>query len=133
MKRVFFSRATKGFYIEEINKNIPDDVVEISHEKYEELLNKSYNCQIEIDENGYPFSGKEIQIKQDDIKEEVLIKRNILLQNTDWTILPDAPFTKAQKDEWKVYRQALRDITEQEGFPENVVFPEAPVFKKTTE
>lgn len=133
MKRVFFSRSTKGFYIEEINKNVPDDVVEISHEKYEELLNKSYNCRIEIDENGFPYSGKEIEIKQDDAKEEVIIKRNILLSESDWTILPDAPFTKVQKDEWKIYRQALRDITEQEGFPENVVFPEAPDFKKTAE
>ncbi len=28
--------------------------------------------------------------------------------------------------EWAVYRQALRDITAQEGFPYNVTFPEPP-------
>jgi len=41
-------------------------------------------------------------------------KRNELLLSSDWTQLPDVDLTTAQKDRWKVYRQALRDMTEQD-------------------
>lgn len=36
--------------------------------------------------------------------------RNSLLTQSDWTQLPDAPLTDAQKTEWSTYRQALRDV-----------------------
>jgi hypothetical protein len=49
--------------------------------------------------------------------------RNTLLSGSDWTQLADAPVNKA---EWATYRQALRDITTQEGFPWNVVWPTKP-------
>lgn len=37
--------------------------------------------------------------------------RNTLLTECDWTILPSSPLSAEKQDEWKVYRQALRDIT----------------------
>lgn len=49
-------------------------------------------------------------------------QRNELLAETDWWVLPDRTATQEQLD----YRQALRDITTQEGFPETVVFPTKP-------
>ena len=55
---------------------------------------------------------------------KVRSKRNQLLQESDWTQLPDVPI--ATKDAWAVYRQALRDITEQPGFPFDVVWPQPP-------
>ena len=39
---------------------------------------------------------------------ELRTQRNILLSETDWRSLPDAP---TLSDEWKKYRQDLRDIT----------------------
>ena len=65
----------------------------------------------------------------DNMEEKIQKIKNLrdrLISESDWTILPDAPFTAAQKKKWKEYRQALRDITKQKGFPENVVFPEKP-------
>lgn len=50
--------------------------------------------------------------------------RDRLLQQSDWTQLPDVPPTL--KSVWSTYRQQLRDITEQSGFPESVVFPTPP-------
>jgi len=41
---------------------------------------------------------------------ELRRQRDILLAETDWMSLPDAP---TMSDEWKTYRQALRDITSQ--------------------
>ena len=55
---------------------------------------------------------------------EVRTKRNALLAASDWTQLQDAPTELAEQ--WKEYRQALRDIPQQEGFPFNVVFPTRP-------
>lgn len=44
----------------------------------------------------------------------------------DWTQLDDTPLTNAKKLEWATYRQALRDISAQPGFPWNVEWPVAP-------
>lgn len=51
-------------------------------------------------------------------------QRGQLLLASDWTQLPDVPQTT--KDLWSTYRQQLRDITEQTGFPQNVTWPTAP-------
>jgi len=48
--------------------------------------------------------------------------RDIKLSETDWRVLPDV----SNSDVWKTYRQALRDIPAQEGFPNNVTWPDAP-------
>lgn len=49
-------------------------------------------------------------------------KRNRLLSDTDWMALSDNTMTP----EWASYRQALRDITAQEGFPFSVIWPTKP-------
>jgi len=51
-------------------------------------------------------------------------KRDLLIAKSDWTQLPDVD--PAIKDKWQPYRQALRDITSQPGFPENIQWPEPP-------
>lgn len=53
---------------------------------------------------------------------KIRIERNERLRATDWRMLVDV----ANGDIWKVYRQALRDIPAQPGFPENVVWPIEP-------
>jgi hypothetical protein len=50
-------------------------------------------------------------------------ERDRLLAASDWTQVADAPVDQAA---WAEYRQALRDVSEQEGFPENVVWPTKP-------
>jgi hypothetical protein len=55
----------------------------------------------------------------------VRAERNELLVESDWTQLPDAPLSEADKLEWATYRQALRDITEQDD-PFNIVWPQEP-------
>ncbi len=54
---------------------------------------------------------------------EVRYKRNQLLQESDWTQLPDVPLST--KEVWAAYRQQLRDITNQAD-PFNIVWPIAP-------
>ena len=51
-------------------------------------------------------------------------QRNALLTASDWTQAGDVP--QATKDLWATYRQALRDVPQQAGFPENVTWPQKP-------
>jgi len=67
-----------------------------------------------------------IKIKKPDsntLAEEARDKRNALLTAADWTQVADAPVDQAA---WATYRQALRDVPAQAGFPENIVWPVAP-------
>lgn len=52
------------------------------------------------------------------------LKRSILLSESDWTQLPDVPLVT--RVPWTTYRQALRDITEQSGYPTEIVWPVTP-------
>ena len=62
--------------------------------------------------------------KEADKQQGVRDKRDSLLRMSDWTQVADAPVDKAA---WAAYRQALRDVTEQAGFPWAVEWPVAPV------
>jgi hypothetical protein len=50
-------------------------------------------------------------------------QRTEKLKDSDWTQLADSPVDKAA---WAAYRQALRDITAQAGFPWTIDWPEQP-------
>ena len=52
--------------------------------------------------------------------------RNAKLASCDWTQVEDAPFDSAGKAAWASYRQTLRDISAQEGFPWSVEWPQEP-------
>jgi hypothetical protein len=69
-------------------------------------------------------SPEEIAQRLETKTEEVRQQRNALLSACDWTQLSDAPVDAAT---WAAYRQGLRDVTDQEGFPWEVVWPEQPV------
>jgi len=53
----------------------------------------------------------------------VRASRDEKLKDCDWTQVADAPVDKAV---WATYRQALRDVTTQTGFPWTVTWPDAP-------
>lgn len=53
-------------------------------------------------------------------------KRQKLLYLSDWTQIPNNPLTTVQQEAWATYRQELRDIPQQSGYPFNVVWPVAP-------
>jgi hypothetical protein len=52
-------------------------------------------------------------------------KRDKLLTATDWTQVTDSPLTDENKEEWREYRQKLRDITKDEDLSLQM-FPESP-------
>jgi hypothetical protein len=48
------------------------------------------------------------------------------LANSDWTQLADVPLTAEMKAQWATYRQQLRDLTDQAGFPDQINWPGTP-------
>lgn len=75
----------------------------------------------DIYENG---EFKKPPIDLEALAEAIRAERDQKLLSTDWTQAFDVP--QATKDKWATYRQALRDIPQQEGFPATVVWPAQP-------
>ena len=57
---------------------------------------------------------------------ELRSKRTRKLTLCDWTQTLDAPLSEAERAAWAEYRQALRAIPEQPGFPQDVTWPVVP-------
>jgi hypothetical protein len=64
------------------------------------------------------------QNKRKTMAAEARKQRDALMATTDWTQLEDYP--KANKAAWKTYRQQLRDVPQQSGFPETITWPTSP-------
>ena len=53
-------------------------------------------------------------------------KRDRLIAVTDYLVTPDYPISDDRLAKVKIYRQALRDIPEQSGFPRTITWPDKP-------
>jgi hypothetical protein len=53
-------------------------------------------------------------------------KRDDLLLKSDWTQGSDSALTNEKKTQWAEYRQKLRDVPSQKGFPYDIKWPEKP-------
>ncbi len=68
------------------------------------------------------------QIEADRLTREARDRRDTLLKEVVDTINPMRweALTAPEKDAWRAYRQALLDVPQQECFPNNITWPEAP-------
>lgn len=65
--------------------------------------------------------------KREEAEKSVRAKRDSLISETDYLLASDYPISAEDLEAVKVYRQALRDVPQQEGFPFDVVWPDLPV------
>lgn len=65
--------------------------------------------------------------KREDAEKSVRAKRDSLISETDYLLASDYPISAEDLEAVKVYRQALRDVPQQAGFPFDVVWPDLPV------
>ena len=85
------------------------------------------DCSIQQVDGGYQI----IQNPEPDdsmVAKAIRDKRDILIGETDYYLMPDYPSNPQNLEELKVYRQALRDVPKQEGFPRDVRWPDVPKF-----
>ena len=74
----------------------------------------------------FNWQTKQWEDNSDIAKQQVLAKRQQLLSESDWTDTFSASTRLTNYEEWQVYRQALRDITQQSDYPFVVIWPEQP-------
>ena len=84
------------------------------YSKVSEWCNEN-NYHIE-DDGTYYKTVKNLEPSIEELKAQVRAARDIYLQETDFTQLPDAPFTTEEKAQYAQYRQYLRDYTEGENW-----------------
>lgn len=65
------------------------------------------------------------EVTPEEKAQQIRARRNSLLAASDWTQGKDIPDTISQP--WAAYRQQLRDITDQPGYPDTVTWPVRPV------
>lgn len=95
----------------------------IPSQKDWEVLETTENIKIGYD--GKYYLESQLPEKPETLlAEEIRIKRNRFLFESDWTDLPNAPLSDQEKEEWRLYRQALRDITDQIDFPYLINWPQ---------
>lgn len=70
-----------------------------------------------------PLSAEVQESRVENLIIAIKIQRNARLKACDWTQLPDV---KVDKEAWAIYRQELRDLPLQEGFPFDIEWPTAP-------
>lgn len=66
----------------------------------------------------------------DELASQVRATRDALLAETDYLVMPDYPISADELDAVKTYRQALRDVPMQSGFPESPKWPEVPTIAR---
>jgi len=64
--------------------------------------------------------------KLEEAEQAVRAKRDGLISATDYLLASDYPISAKDLEVVKAYRQALRDVPQQEGFPLDIVWPELP-------
>lgn len=100
----------------------PERKIEVTREEFDQATSRP-NTRCRLNESGGIEFVSDSEIPEIALS-VALAKRARLLSASDWTQLPDVPLTT--KAAWATYRQALRDITAQPGYPLDIVWPVSP-------
>ena len=100
------------------------------------VMPKTFTLNVDYDlikfEDGYEKPSREVfyskynELLRNIHLETLRNQRNEKLQQSDFSMLPDHRLSRENEEEWKVYRQSLRDIPSTTENPENPVWPERP-------
>lgn len=108
------SQGTGGYNV--VPRNIAPDC-KYSITQVEDYLAEHPEMLLDTDAIEMQRLTRQARAKRDNLLKEVVDSVNPMR----WEL-----FTEEQKQAWRVYRQSLLDIPQQEGFPINIVWPETP-------
>ena len=127
MPQKFYSASAKGFYMEGLHKAIPEDAVAITDDEHRALLTEQENGKRIVGD----ASGKPVAIEHVATTEQKAAwlrrQRNAALAATDGVVarhrdqvesFSPPSLTHVQYSALQHYRQALRDLPQQHGFPD---------------
>jgi len=136
MKSYTIYKTSSGQILRSGNCNVQDfehqrsdgeSIVEGQYSDSEFYFVNNQPIQIPSKPNDYSyfdFDSKQWVSDVESLKRKIRTERNKLLSNSDWTQLQDVYLNN--RDQWLEYRQSLRDITNQQSFPFDVVWPQKP-------
>ncbi len=73
-----------------------------------------------------PVSQQLVDARNEDLWNKIRDTRTRYLKNTDWTQLPDVNISREKVQEYVVFRQQLRSITDDFSDPSQVIWPTIP-------
>lgn len=101
------------------------EVVELTDEQAEQFEASDAPLFL-VEGNLLTFKAKLWAENPESVKTSLRIERNRLLAKSDWTQLIDSPLDEIARDAWAVYRQDLRDLTDNVDENGEVEFPVQP-------
>ena len=105
---------------------LDENTYSVSEKTYKKFLSRPSGTFGVYDPKNDEIEILEYKQDADAIAAEIKVKRDRLLSETDWTQLGDVGFPLKILEDWQDYRQALRDITKQDGFPFEITWPTPP-------
>jgi hypothetical protein len=129
MKKITIYKVDTG----EIQRVVtcPDDSIEFQLQSGEAVVEGDSNDVTQKVVDGIIVDKDEPSDEEKNViaVKELRRRRNSLLKSTDWTQLVDSPLSDSDKTTWATYRQALRDLPENNANItdiSNVEFPDMP-------
>ncbi|WP_419900679.1 tail fiber assembly protein [Roseomonas sp. USHLN139] len=126
--QIYYAASARGFYAREIHGDgMPPDAVEITSDEHAALLRaQAAGQEIAPGADGRPVATPPAEPAPEYQAEAARARRDVLLLRSDWTQVADAPLSTETVDAWRGYRQALRDLPDQAGFPLSISWPPVP-------
>ncbi len=126
-----YSKINNTFYAPELEPNYrasgtwPADGIEVSSELHAQIFEQlGSGKMLGVDASGKPCAIDAPAPSMEELATAYRRKRDYLLSDTDWTQGSDVP--ESTRTKYTVYRQVLRDIPQQAGFPVAIQWPMKP-------
>lgn len=112
-------------FFDNIQEITEDEETKYTYDVYEIKIQNRENLEEKLKDAEYYNSLLELAKEEygQKLADEVRKIRDELLKETDKYLLEDFPISEEQKEKYKIYRNALREIPEQSGFPNDVSWP----------
>jgi len=121
---VLYSHATHGSILVGVRLPFVNEDLEVVIQEFAPLgYWRNLEAPVATPAVGAAGELSEVESIPPSLEEQVRAERNVLLIASDWTQVADAPVDQAA---WATYRQDLRDIPQQAGFPDDVTWPTKP-------
>jgi hypothetical protein len=117
-----YAKLLDGYIVQIIESNID----QIGFTKIDFEIPQSPGLEYKFNYSKREWEDCDIEQKIIIAQQRILSNRQELLLSSDWTQIPNGPLTQQQQEAWAIYRQQLRDIPQQSGYPLNVVWPVPP-------
>lgn len=122
---ISYSPSNKGFYDSKLNySSLPGDLIDVTDIHMTLLKEINSNNKTIVIDGGELFLEERAPVQIEETWDNVRAKRNRLLNDSDYTQLPDYP--DALKADWVAYRQLLRDLPQTYTDLSTIVWPTKP-------